>query len=97
MERADIEHLAELSRLTFDEAELTTLAAELTDIVSYVGAVSDIAADEQDTAPVLGARHNVLRPDVVTNEPDQYTDALLAEMPQTHERQLKVPKILKTS
>jgi Asp-tRNA(Asn)/Glu-tRNA(Gln) amidotransferase C subunit len=43
---------------------------------------------------VVGARFNVFRADEVTNQPDQYTEALLAEMPQTSGRLMKVKKIL---
>jgi hypothetical protein len=37
----------------------------------------------------------VLRADVVTNQPDQYTKAALAAMPQTAGRHLLVKRIMK--
>jgi Asp-tRNA(Asn)/Glu-tRNA(Gln) amidotransferase C subunit len=62
--------------------------------MSYVSAISDMASEDADMTPVLGARHNILRPDVVTNEADEYTADLLAEMPYTEGRYLKVKKII---
>ena len=93
--RDDILHLGELSRIALTEEEVSTLETELSDIMSYVSTVNDIAADEADSAPQVGARYNILRPDAVTNQPDQFTEALLREMPHTKGRHMKVKKILK--
>lgn len=92
MKKEDITHLAKLARIELTETEIQNLESELSSIVSYVSAVSDIAAD--DTAVAVGDRFNIFRSDVVTNEPNQYTDALLAEMPKTSGRFLVVKKIL---
>ena len=94
MKREEIAHLASLSRIRVTDAELEKLEAELSSIVSYVSAVSDITGDDADTAPQLGARHNVFRKDEVTNEPGDYTEALIAEMPDKDGRYMKVKKIL---
>jgi aspartyl-tRNA(Asn)/glutamyl-tRNA(Gln) amidotransferase subunit C len=99
MERADIVHLARLARLRLSEAEIDAFAKELPEIVAYVGAVTKIATDDTDTddmQPTVGPLYNVFRADVVTNAPDQYTEALLAELPQRKERFMQVPKILAT-
>ncbi len=97
MNRDDILHLGELSRIALSDAEVTNLESELSAIMSYVSAVNDIAADEADSEPQVGARYNVLREDVVTNEPDQFTESILREMPDTKGRLMKVKKILKNS
>lgn len=94
MKREDVAHLAHLARLELSEAELEKLPDELSSIVSYVGVITDIAGDASDTAPQLGARHNIFRADEVTNEADEYTADLLAEMPSTEGRLMKVKKIL---
>lgn len=94
MKREDIAHLATLARLELSESELDRLPAELSSIVSYVSVISDIAAEEADAVPHVGVRHNIFRPDVVTNEADQYTHDLLAEMPHKDGRYMKVKKIL---
>jgi len=95
MKRTDMTKLATLARIDLSDNELDTFASELSQIVDYVSVVSDIAANEADTAKQPGARYNILRDDVVTNEPDQFTSAALREMPQTHGRHLLVKRIMK--
>lgn len=97
MKREEIEHLATLARIKLTEEEMTRLPEELSSIVSYVSAVSDIVADDVDAEPQVGARHNIFRKDEVTNEPNQYTEDIMAEMPVTEGRFLSVKKILDTS
>jgi aspartyl-tRNA(Asn)/glutamyl-tRNA(Gln) amidotransferase subunit C len=94
MKRADIEHLAALSRLRLTEEELTSFEGELSSILEYVSAVSDIVSAEASALPQVGSRHNVFRKDEVTNEPNQYSADILAEMPKTDGRFMSVKKIL---
>lgn len=94
MERTDIEHLARLARITLDESEKATLANELPSILDYVGVVTDIAGDNTESEPQVGVRYNVFRKDEATNRPDQYTADILAEMPHTEGRYMKVKKII---
>lgn len=94
MNREEIAHLGTLARLSLTEAELVRLEAELSAIVSYVSTVAEIAGETEDTTPTVGARFNVFRPDIVTNEADQYTEALLNEAPERSGRYLKVKKII---
>ena len=96
MNREDIAHLATLARIELTEKELKDLEIELSTIFSYVSVVSDIAADGSDGAPQVGARHNIFRADEVTNSADEFTHDLIAEMPQSEGRYLKVKKILST-
>ena len=95
MKRDDVTHLANLARIRLSDDEADAYGAELSQIVDYVSTVSDIAADEADSEPQVGARYNILRPDVVTNEPDQFTEDILREMPHTQGRHMVVKKILK--
>ena len=97
MKREDIEHLATLSRLTLTEQELQDLESELSSIMSYVSVITDIASEEADGIPKVGARHNIFRDDVVTNQGNEHTTNLLAEMPHTDGRYMKVKKILSAS
>ena len=94
MKRSEIEHLATLARITLTETEKDNLETELSSIMSYVGVVSDLALSDADAVPEVGARHNIFRMDEVTNEPDQYTKDILAEMPETDGRYLQVKKII---
>lgn len=94
MDTSDIEHLAALARIKLTAEEIESFQADLESIVAYVGAVSEIAASGSST-PTVGARANVYREDDVTNADGSYTDALVAEMPETDGNYLKVRKILK--
>ena len=94
MNREDISHLATLARITLSEEELEKLPQELSSIVSYVDVISDIAAEDDTGAPEIGALYNVFRADEVTNGVGEYTEALLAEMPHTEGKFMKVKKIL---
>ena len=93
MERSDITHLASLARIKLSEAEVDSLLAELPKIVEYVSVVDDIAAQDS-SEPQPGARYNVLRPDEISNQPEEFTAAILEQMPATDERFMKVKKII---
>lgn len=94
MTREEIIHLAALARIELTEAEIEKFTKELSAILSYVGSVKTLAEGAGEVGVQLGARYNVLRKDVVTNESDQYTKDLLAEMPKTDGRYMVVKKIL---
>jgi aspartyl-tRNA(Asn)/glutamyl-tRNA(Gln) amidotransferase subunit C len=95
MKADDTKHLATLARIELTDTEITTYTDEIAQIVDYVSVVSELAADDVDVQPQIGMRYNVLRSDVVTNEPEQYTEAALREMPQTSGRHMLVKKIMK--
>ncbi len=93
MTKEDIVHLGNLSRLKLTPAEIDSFAAEIDAILEYVSVLQEIVS-ETATEPSVGARHNVLRPDAVTNEPGTYTDRMIAAFPQSSGRYLEVPKII---
>lgn len=97
MKKDDIVHLAGLARIRLSDSELDEYAKELPAILEYVQDVSEVAADEVDQVPELTPRFNVFRQDEVTNEPDQFTADILAEMPHTDGRYMKVKKIIDQS
>lgn len=94
MTKEEIQHLAKLARIELTNAEIEKFTTEMSAILEYVSAVTDIVGDDALTAPQVGAKYNVFRKDEVTNEADEYTAALLAEMPQTQGRYMVVKKIL---
>jgi|AntRauTorckE6833_2_1112554.scaffolds.fasta_scaffold05290_2 aspartyl-tRNA(Asn)/glutamyl-tRNA(Gln) amidotransferase subunit C len=96
MKKAEIEHLASLSRIRLSEAELNNFESELSSIMTYVSTVSNIVADESDVEPKVGAVNNVFRKDEITNEPNQFSEDILHEMPEKDGRYLQVKKILQT-
>jgi aspartyl-tRNA(Asn)/glutamyl-tRNA(Gln) amidotransferase subunit C len=96
MTKEEVEHLAKLARIELSEAEVETFTTEISAILEYVSTVQDIAGDDASAAPVVGTHHNIFRKDEVTNEPNSFTEDLLAEMPQTEGRFMVVKKILNT-
>ncbi len=93
MEKKDIVHLANLARIRITDEEAEALKEEIASVLAYVSAVDDITSDSGITKKA-GVRHNVFREDIVTNEPDAYTQALLREAPSKKGRHLAVKKIL---
>lgn len=96
MKRADIEQLARLSRIKLTESEKESFEGDLSAIVSYVSTITDLVAEDKSTGPQLGVRSNVFRADEITNEPNQYSEDIIKEMPATDGRFLQVKKILNT-
>jgi aspartyl-tRNA(Asn)/glutamyl-tRNA(Gln) amidotransferase subunit C len=93
MNRDDIAHLASLARIRLEDSELEQFEAELPVIVEYISAVKDII-DDGDTAPNPGVRPNIFREDAITNQPNEFSDDIIAQMPHSDGRFLSVKKIL---
>lgn len=91
--REQVAHLARLSRLALDDAELDGLAAELDVILGAVAQISQVT-DAADVPPTTHAVpvENVTRPDVVVASLDR--DAVLAGAPAAEDGRFRVPRIL---
>jgi aspartyl/glutamyl-tRNA(Asn/Gln) amidotransferase C subunit len=96
MNQEEVKHLAKLARIELSEKEVESFTKEMSAILAYVSTVQDIVGEDSTANPQVGKRHNVFRKDVVTNEPDQYTNDIMAEMPKTEGRFMVVKKILNT-
>lgn len=93
MTKEELLHLGELARIRLTDEEVAGLQTETAAILEYVGKINEVVKDgalEKKVGPVF----NVFREDEVTIEPGTYTEALLAEMPETEKNMLKVKKIL---
>lgn len=93
MEKKDIEHLATLARIELTEEEAEALAADITDILRYIGEIQEITALSQDEKKV-GALHNVMREDGEPHESGIYSEDLLDAAPERKEQYIQVQKIL---
>lgn len=89
--REEVEHVARLARLHFDEPELERLQGELSKIIDYVQQLSEL--DLTGLAPTAHAvaLQNVFRPDEPWQSLSQ-TDAL-ANAPQVELGHFVVPRI----
>ncbi len=90
--RTDVEKLAELSLIAVPDSELDDVAKEMGAILEYVADVNKLAGEEGEREkPVL---RNVMRDDVVTNTPGEYTKDIVAQFPDKEGDALRVKKIL---
>lgn len=92
MEREQIEKLALMTRLALTDEEIERMRDRIGSVIGYVAQVGDIVTEgEQKKAGVL---HTVMRPDVRTREPGEYTAAVLANAPATQGRFVAVKKVI---
>ena len=91
--REEVAHLARLSRLALDDAELDGLAAQLDVILGAVAKIREVG-DAADVPPTTHAVpvENVQRPDVV--RPSLPREEVLAGAPDAEDGRFRVPRIL---
>lgn len=90
--RAEVAHLARLSRLELSEAELDHFAGQLDVIIGAVARVSEIAADDVPPTSHPLPLVNVTRPDEV--RPSLTAEQALSGAPAAEEQRFRVPRIL---
>ena len=98
MQLADIKKLADLARIDMSDEEMSKIAKDFDPILAYVSQVQEALKISQsvslDKKPENYFLHNVMREDIVTNNRGEYTENILAEMPDTQDGFLKVKQIL---
>jgi aspartyl-tRNA(Asn)/glutamyl-tRNA(Gln) amidotransferase subunit C len=87
-----VRHVARLSRLALNDAQLTKLAGQLESIIGYVAKISQV--DIAGVEPMAHALpiQNVFRDDVI--EPSLPLEKVLQNAPDTDGPFFKVPKVL---
>ena len=90
--RAEVAHLARLSRLALGEVELNHLAAQLDQIISAVERVQEVAAEGIPPTSHAMPMTNVFRDDVVV--PPLGADKVLSQAPAVERQRFRVPRIL---
>ncbi len=90
--RKDVEHIAELARLHFNDDELESYTEQLNEILSYVEKLNEL-----DTENVLPLSHpvegeNVFREDKVKTSVKR--EDALKNAPESNEEFFKVPKVI---
>lgn len=75
----DIQALAKLARMEVSSEELSKLEKEIPDILAFVKTIQS-AAGEVTVGP--SAHRNVMRPDESPHKSGEYTERLLAEVPE---------------
>lgn len=91
--REEVEKIAKLAKLSFDEEQIQTFTHQLGNILNFVEQLQEVDTEGvEETSQVTGLT-NVQQADEVQACP--YMEALLACTPHTVEQQsIKIPKIM---
>ena len=90
--KKDVEHIAQLARLKFNEEEFESFTEQLNEILGYVDKLNELDTEniEPLSHPVEGS--NVFRADAAV--PSIPTEEGLKNAPQSSEEYFKVPKVI---
>ena len=100
MELEDIKKLAKLSRLDMTDEEMKGIAHDFEGILAYVDQVKEasklIPKDQKQTEALEKDYNliNVMREDIPTENPGEYRESIINEMPESVDGYLKVKQIL---
>jgi aspartyl-tRNA(Asn)/glutamyl-tRNA(Gln) amidotransferase subunit C len=89
--RQEVEHVARLARLRFEEAELSRLQLELGQIIDYIQQLSELDLSGMEVTSHAVALKNVLRPDEPL--PGLTQQEATANGPDVERGQFVVPRI----
>ena len=92
IDRKEVEHVAQLARLQFDEAQLEMFVYQLNTILEYFDKLQEIDTGEIEPTSHAVAMSNVFRDDVVEGFSDK--DLLLTNAPSKEKGCFKVPKVI---
>ena len=92
--KVDVKALAQLARINVSDDELAALEREVPEILSFVDQIQEVAA-ELPKEPIAPAHRNIFREDANPHESGEYTDALLANAPDTKNGYVKVKQVIK--
>ena len=91
LSREEVEHVAQLARLHFDEEELTKFQSELSLIIDYVQQISELDLSGLEPTSHAVALKNVLRPDEPV--PSFTSEEALSSGPDVEQGLFVVPRI----
>lgn len=91
--RDDVLHLAQLSSLQLNEAEIDGLQTDISNILGYVEQLSKLDTSSVEPTYQVTGLENVWRDDEVIDYAISRED-LLARAPESADNQVKVPKVL---
>ena len=88
----DVEHIADLARLEFDEKEKQKLTEELNEILKYMEKLNELDTSNIEPLAHVIELSNVFREDVVT--PSIAPEEALKNAPAKKDTFFKVPKVI---
>jgi aspartyl-tRNA(Asn)/glutamyl-tRNA(Gln) amidotransferase subunit C len=89
IDREQVLHVAKLARLRLSEAEVETMADELSGILAHVDRISQMDLEGVEPTSHVVALENVLRPD--QPRPSWPRDVVLAQAPEPVDGAFRVP------
>ncbi|MGD1006123.1 MAG: Asp-tRNA(Asn)/Glu-tRNA(Gln) amidotransferase subunit GatC [Ignavibacteriaceae bacterium] len=90
--RKDVEHIAELARLKFEDVELDSFTDQLNEILNYMGKLNELNTENVEPLSHPVEENNVFRED--EEKPSIPTEEALKNAPEKDEHFFKVPKVI---
>ena len=87
----EVEHIAELAKLSFDDTEIKQFLTQFSQIVDYISIIEQLELDGIDEANNLYGWKNSFREDIV--KPSLSKEDALLNAPKRNEVFFKVPKM----
>jgi len=88
----DVEHIANLARLEFEEAEISQFTTHLSRILDYISKLNELdTGDVPPTSHVIEIR-NVMKDDTI--KPSYPREVVLSTAPASEEGHFEVPKVI---
>ena len=88
--REEILRLADLARITIDEARVDALAKDFEEIVAYISHIQEVGDSVDETL----AQQNVFREDENAHTAGAYTEPLLSALPRRKGKSVLVRKVI---
>jgi aspartyl-tRNA(Asn)/glutamyl-tRNA(Gln) amidotransferase subunit C len=92
LDKAEVAHIAALARIRLDDGELEPLAAELSQILSWVEQLGEIDTDSVPPMTRVAAMRLPMRDDTVSD--GNCREAILGNAPQSAKGFFAVPKVV---
>lgn len=92
IDKAAVLHIAKLARIELNDAELTKLSTELTDLLNYIDKLKELDIKEVTPLVHAGELHNISRDDKLT--PSVNKESALKNAPDKDENFFKVYKVI---
>jgi len=88
----DVEYVAQLSKLSFNEEDMEKLTGQLNNILEYVNQLNGIDTEGVPVTAHAVPMHNVFREDIVV--PSMDIEKVLQNAPDRDRNCFKVPKVI---
>jgi aspartyl-tRNA(Asn)/glutamyl-tRNA(Gln) amidotransferase subunit C len=93
--RADVEHVASLAKLKFNDAQLDKFTDQIEDIIDLVNTLGEVDTEGVEPTFSVTDQLNRMREDIAVRSGDK--DALFANAPDAEDGFIRVPAILDES